>query len=112
MDHSEELQQAGYRLLHQLHDDIQHFSAEELSREAIVRRGREISSKESAPAIQEHLATLTEVIEAYLAGRASEDALEYYLLRQFHIELNTIEGLLTQLARLQQRSRGNREPAA
>lgn len=35
-----------------------------------------------------------------MAGRASEDALEYYLLRQFHIELNTIEGLLTQLARL------------
>jgi glycosyltransferase involved in cell wall biosynthesis len=100
MDHSEELQQAGYRLLHQLHDDIQHFSAEELSREAIVRRGREISSKESIPAIQEHLATLTGVIEAYLAGRASEDALEYYLLRQFHIEVNTIEGLLTRLTRI------------
>lgn len=99
MDHSEELQQAGYRLLHQLHDDIQHLPAEG-SREALVRRAKELSSKESDAGIQEHLVTLTGVIEAYLAGRASEDALEYYLLRQFNMEGNAVEELLAGLAGL------------
>lgn len=98
MDHSEELQQAGYRLLHQLHDDIQRLPADRLSGKDVIRRGREISSKESDAKNKEHLDTLIGVIEAYLAGRASEDALEYYLMRQFNIEVRKIRELLVQLA--------------
>ncbi|CAH1219288.1 hypothetical protein PAECIP111892_04708 [Paenibacillus auburnensis] len=86
MDHSEGLHQAGYRLLHQLHNDIQHPPARGLSREDIVTKCRNISSGAANNAEKDALETLTGVIEAYLSGRASADALQFYCSEQFNTD--------------------------
>lgn len=100
MDHSEGLHQAGCRLLQQLHGDVQHPPAGGLSRRDIVRKCREISGAADS-AIKEPLETLAGVIEAYLSGRASADALQFYCSAQFNIDVSTaFPELAAGLARL------------
>ncbi|MHA6533137.1 glycosyltransferase family 2 protein [Paenibacillus sp. BAC0078] len=98
MAQSEELHQAGYRLLKQLHDDIQHPQAGGPQGTDLLSRYRASIDSEADAGIQQNLETLTGVIQAYLSERASEDALEYYLSQQFNIEATNIRELLTSLA--------------
>ncbi|KAI7266222.1 hypothetical protein KC345_g8233 [Hortaea werneckii] len=100
MDHSGDLHEAGLQLLHQLNDDIHHPPAGGLSREEIVRRCKIIGSSVTDAGIKEHLDTLTGVIDAFLAGRASEDALQYYVSRQFTIQVEDIRGFMPGLTAL------------
>ena len=100
MDHSGDLQEAGLQLLHQLNDDIHHPPAGGLSREELIRRCKKISSSGTDAGIKEHLDTLTGVIGALLAGRASEDALQYYVSTQFNIQLDEVKGFMQGLAAL------------
>lgn len=111
MDHSGDLHEAGLQLLHQLNDDIHHPPAGGLSREEINRRCKNISSSGTDAAIQEHLDTLTGVIDAFLAGRASDDALQYYVSTQFDIQLEEIRGFLPGLTALSSSGTSGQEPA-
>ncbi|WP_019914219.1 glycosyltransferase family 2 protein [Paenibacillus sp. HW567] len=100
MAQSEELRQAGYRLLTQLDDDIQQPQAGGLQNTDLLSRYRATVSSEANAGIQQNLETLIGVIRAYLLERASEDALEYYLSQQFNIEATNIRELLNNLAEL------------
>ncbi|WNS41983.1 glycosyltransferase family 2 protein [Paenibacillus sp. MMS20-IR301] len=99
MDHSRDLQEAGRQLLHQLSDDIHHPPAGGLTREELIRRSRQISSTTGA-AIKEQLDTLTGVLDAFLAGRASEDALRFYTSTQYKINVNELAGFMPGLRAL------------
>ncbi|MNO30723.1 GalNAc(5)-diNAcBac-PP-undecaprenol beta-1,3-glucosyltransferase [compost metagenome] len=100
MAHSEELHQAGYRLLNQLNEDIQHPPPGALSSEELIRRCRDSIGTEADAGIRGNLETLAGVIEAYLSQRVSEDALDYYLSRQFNIQAVNILELMKGLAEL------------
>ncbi|MBW4085636.1 glycosyltransferase family A protein [Paenibacillus sp. S150] len=105
MAHSEELHQAGYRLLNQLNDDILHLPAGMLSSEELIHRCRHSFSSEGDAVIQENLEALCEVLQAYLSGRASEDAVDYYLSQQFNIQAVNICELMNGLAELKSAGR-------
>ncbi|MEK3695973.1 glycosyltransferase family A protein [Paenibacillus sp. FSL R10-2199] len=100
MDHRGDLHEAGLHLLHQLSDDIHHPPAGGLTREELIRQARNISSSESDAGIKEHLETLIGVLDAFLAGRASDDALQYYVSTQFNIQIDEIIGFMQGLAAL------------
>lgn len=100
MAQSEKLRQAGYRLLTQLHDDIQHPPAGGPQGAELLNRYRASLSSEADAGVQHNLETLIGVIQAYLSERASGDALEYYLSQQFNIEPTPIRELLNSLAEL------------
>lgn len=94
MDHSEVLQQACYVFLNDLNDEINHSSALQLNDQEIFQRCRLIIAKEQNPQVKTYLEILSEVIRAYLTGRASEDALRFYLSEQFSIVNEEIDGLI------------------
>ncbi|KAA1184229.1 glycosyltransferase family A protein [Paenibacillus sp. B2(2019)] len=94
MDHSEVLQQACYVFLNDLNDEINHSSALQLDDQEIFQRCRLIIDKEQNPQVKTYLEILSEVIRAYLTGRASEDALRFYLSEQFSIVNEEIDGLI------------------
>ncbi|OKP82215.1 glycosyltransferase family A protein [Paenibacillus sp. P32E] len=92
MAHSEELHQAGYRLLNQLNEARQHLPAGALSSEELIRRCRDSIGSEADAGIRGNLENLAGVIEAYLSQRASADALDFYLSQQFNIQaVNILE---------------------
>ncbi|MEK5252099.1 glycosyltransferase family A protein [Paenibacillus sp. FSL F4-0125] len=94
MDHSEVLQQAGYVFLNDLNDEINHSFSLHMDDKEIFQRCHLIIDKEQNPQIKAFLETLSEVIRAYLTGRASEDALRFYLAEQFSIVHEEIDGLI------------------
>lgn len=93
MDHNEELQQAGYRLLSQLNNDI-HRSPSQVRTDELMQRCRDSISREEGTKARENLETLIGVLQAYLSGRASGDALQFYLSAQFHLNMDDFDGLL------------------
>jgi glycosyltransferase involved in cell wall biosynthesis len=94
MDHSEVLQQACYVFLNDLNDEMNHSSALQMNNQEIFQRCRLIIDKEQNPQTKTFLETLSEVIQAYLTERASEDALRFYLSAQFNIVNEEIDGLI------------------
>ncbi|KTD83707.1 glycosyltransferase family 2 protein [Paenibacillus etheri] len=94
MDHSEVLQQACYVFLNDLNDEMNHSSALQMDDKELFQRCRLIIDKEPNVQIKPYLETLSEVIHAYLTGRASEDALRFYLSEQFSIVNDEIDGLI------------------
>lgn len=103
MDHSEVLQQAGYGFLDALNDDINHLPVIHKDYEQVLQQSRNIVKQERNVHIKPYLETLSEVIHAYLLGRASKDTLTYYLSAQFNIVNDDIEGLIQKLVELKTR---------
>jgi len=99
MDHSEILQQAGYGFLDALNDEVNHSPAI-MDYEKVLQQSRKLVNQEQDAHIKSYLVTLSEVIYAYLLGRASKDALEYYLSEQFNIVKTDIEGLIKGIVQL------------
>lgn len=104
MDHSEVLQQACYVFLNDLNDEMNHSSALQMDDKELFERCRLIIDKEPNVQIKPYLETLSEVIYAYLTGRASEDALRFYLSEQFSIMNDEIDGLIHELVTFKSQS--------
>lgn len=103
MDQSEVLQQAGYEILDALNNGINHSPVTTLDYEQVLKHCSKIINQEQNAPIKPYLETLSEVIYAYLLGRASKDALAYYLSEQFNIVNNDIEGLIKGFVELKTR---------
>ncbi|WP_313636550.1 glycosyltransferase family 2 protein [Paenibacillus sp. FSL K6-0276] len=114
MDHSEVLQQACYVFLNDLNDEMNHSSALQMDDQEIIQQCRLIIDKEQNAQTKTFLETLSEVIHAYLTGRASEDALRFYLSEQFSIVNEEIDGLIHGLVTIKNQSSdtGISHPAA
>lgn len=85
MDHSKVVQQACYVFLNDLNDEMNRSPDIQIDDKEIRLRCRRIIDKEQHVQIKPYLETLSEVIQAYLLERASEDAISFYLSKQFSI---------------------------
>lgn len=94
MDHSEILQQAGYGFLDALNDEVKYSPVSTMDYDKVLQQSRNLVNQEQNAQIKPYLETLSEVIYAFLLGRASKDALVYYLSAQFNIVKKDIEGLI------------------
>ncbi|MEK4185599.1 glycosyltransferase family 2 protein [Paenibacillus sp. FSL L8-0494] len=103
MDHSEVLQQACYVFLNDLNDEINHSPTIQIDDTELLQRCRQIIDQEQNVQIKPYLETLSEVIHAYLTGRASEDTLKFYLSEQFSIVASDIDGLIQGLVKMESR---------
>ncbi|WP_410513139.1 glycosyltransferase family 2 protein [Paenibacillus sp. BR2-3] len=107
MDHHADLQQACYDYLNHLKDELNHSltaAAEDLDK--MLQRCKDSMNNEQSPLIRENVVTLSEVVHAYILGRASEDALFYYLSEQFNIGKQDIPALVKSLVELKSRVAG------
>lgn len=103
MDHSKVVQQACYVFLNDLNDEINRSPDIQIDDKEILLRCRRIIDKEQHVQIKAYLETLSEVIQAYLLERASEDAISFYLSKQFSIGDKDTQGFFHSLNQVKAR---------
>lgn len=103
MDHNKVVQQACYVFLNDLNDEMNHSPDIQMDDKEIMQKCRSIIDKEPNVQIKAYLETLSEVIQAYLLGRASEDAISFFLSEQFSMADHDTQGFLQGLSVLKER---------
>jgi glycosyltransferase involved in cell wall biosynthesis len=112
MDHSKVLQQACYVFLNDLNDEMNSSPAIQMDDKELLKSCRLTLSKEPNEQIRPFLETLSEVIHAYVLGRASEDTLRFYLSEQFSIVNEDLQGLVQGLAEIKNRTSDTEIPSS
>jgi len=104
MDQSKELPQVCYDYLTRLNDEIYHSLGASMDFEAILQRAGTVIHKAADAWTKEQLDTLSGVVQAFVLGRASEDALYFYLSEQFGLQPHEIPGLVKGIVELRSRA--------